>query len=97
MTIKSINDAEKKAGTIGKVIEIKKFLKKKEEHAEQLKKLREARTIARKMGIDTRNMALKELIRAIQRAEGNKDCYMSAQVLTCKEKSCLWREICAPP
>jgi hypothetical protein len=97
MKITGIKDAaKKKASRTGKVIDIGKFIKKKETRAEQLKKLREVRSIARKLGIDTRNVTLTELIRAIQRVEGNKDCYMSAQVLTCREKSCLWREDCAP-
>jgi hypothetical protein len=94
MKIKDIEDAPKKKA--GKVIDIKDVVKKKKEHARKLKKLQEVRTIARKMGIDTRNATLKELIRAIQRAEGNKACYMSAEVLTCEQTNCLWREDCAP-
>ena len=97
MTIKNIKDAaKKKASKTGKVIDIRKFKKKKEVHNAKIKKLQEVRNIARKMGIDTRNVNMTELIRAIQRAEGNKDCYMSAHVLTCSEKDCLWREDCAP-
>ena len=97
MTIKSIKDAaKKKASKAGKVIDLKKFKKKKEAHNEKIKRLQEVRNIARKMGIDTRNVSMTELIRAIQRAEGNKDCYLSAQALTCREKNCLWREDCAP-
>ena len=97
MKIKNIKDAAKKKATkSGEVIDIKDAVKKKKEHAAKLKKLQEARTIARKMGIDTRNVTLKELIRAIQRAEGYKDCYMSAHVLTCEQTHCLWREVCAP-
>lgn len=96
MKIKDIKDAaKKKASKPGKVIDIKAAAKKKEEHALKLKKLQEVRTIARKMGIDTRNVTMTELIRAIQRVEGNKDCYMTAQVLTCGEKNCCWREVCA--
>ena len=95
MKIKNIKDAaKKKAAKTGKVIDIKMVIKKKEEHARKLKKLQEVRTIARKMGIDTRNVTLTELIRAIQRAEGNKDCYISAQTLTCAQTNCLWREDC---
>lgn len=96
MKIKDIKEgAKKKATKHGKVIDIKEAAKKKEVHIRKLKKLQDVRNIARKMGIDTRNVTMTELIRAIQRAEGNKDCYMSAQVLTCSEKSCLWREDCA--
>ncbi len=97
MKIKDIKDAQKKkAAKQAKVIDIKEVLKKKETRAGQLKKLQEVRTIARRMGIDTRNVTLKELIRAIQRAEGNKDCYMSAEALKCGQASCLWRESCNP-
>jgi aspartate oxidase len=97
MKIQNIKDAaKKKAAKPGKVIDIKNAMAKKKEHAEKLRKLQEVRTIARKMGIDTRNATLTELVRAIQRAEGNKDCYMSAQVLTCGQTNCLWREDCAP-
>lgn len=97
MKIKDIKDAAKKrAGKAEKVIDLKEYAEKKEAHARKLKKLQEVRKIARRMGIDTRNVTLTELIRAIQRAEGNKDCYLSAQVLTCEEKGCLWRDDCAP-
>ncbi len=95
MKINDIKDgAKKKAAKHGKVIDIKEAAKKKEVRIRQLKKLQDVRTIARKMGIDTRNVTLTELIRAIQRVEGNKDCYMTAQVLTCGEESCCWREDC---
>ena len=97
MKVTGIKDAaKKKASKTGKVIDLGKFIKKKETHAKQLKKLQEVRIIARKMGIDTRNATLTELIKAIQRAEGNKDCYRTAQVLTCEEKRCLWRDDCPP-
>ena len=96
MKIKDIKDAAKKKATISKkVVDIKKVVKKKEEHARKLKKLQEVRAIARRMAIDTRNVTLTELIRAIQRTEGNKDCYMSVQVLTCGQINCLWREDCS--
>ena len=88
--------AKKKASKKVKVIDIKEYAKKKTVHTGKIKKLQDARNMARKMGINTRNVTLTELIRAIQRAEGNKDCYMSAHVLTCEEKSCFWREYCEP-
>lgn len=97
MKIKNIEDAaKKKASKTGKVVDIKKFKKKKEVHREKIKKLQEVRNVARKMGIDTRNVTLTELIRAIQRTEGNRDCFMSAQFLICEQTNCLWREDCAP-
>ncbi len=88
--------AKKKAAQQGKVIDIKEAAEKKAAHIKQLKKLQEVRSIARKMRIDTRNVTMTELIRAIQRAEGNKDCYKSAEALKCREDNCLWREDCAP-
>jgi hypothetical protein len=86
----------KNATRTGKVIDIKDVANKKEAHTVKLKKLQEVRTIARKMGINTRNVTLTELIRVIQRAEGNKDCYLTAQVLTCGQVKCCWREVCTP-
>jgi hypothetical protein len=97
MKITNIKDAaEKKATNSEKVIDIKQIAKKKEENARKLKKLQEVRSIARKMEIDTRNVTMTELIRAIQRAEGNRDCYLSAQVAKCDQTNCLWREDCVP-
>jgi len=97
MKIKNIKDAAKKKATKpGKVIDIKEAAKKKEVHTRQLKRLQDVRKIARKVGIDTRNATLTDLIRAIQRAEGNKDCYMTAEVLKCEQTNCLWRDDCAP-
>jgi hypothetical protein len=95
MKIKNIKDAAKKRDRkAGQIIDIKKVAKKKETYAKQIKKLEEVRIIARKMGIDTRNATMTELIRAIQRAEGNQDCYSSEQVLTCGQTNCYWREVC---
>ncbi len=35
-----------------------------------------------------------ELIRAIQRAEGNYDCFATPYVRECNQFNCLWREDC---
>ena len=95
MKIKNINDAaKKKTSKLGKVIDIEKYAKKKEVHAEQIKKLKDVRTIARKMGLDTRNVNQTDLIRAIQRAEGNNACFATASVQTCGQMHCLWRADC---
>jgi len=97
MKIRNIKDgAIKKAAKTGKVVELKKVLKEKEERASKLKKLQEARAIARRMGLDTRNVALTELVRAIQRAEGYSDCYLSGRDQACGQTDCLWRDHCAP-
>ncbi|MFH0932734.1 MAG: SAP domain-containing protein [Nitrospirota bacterium] len=57
-------------------------------------KLQEIKTIARAKGIKTVNMKKPELIRAIQRSEGNFDCYGSAISGFCNQSTCLWRKDC---
>jgi hypothetical protein len=39
-------------------------------------------------------MEKAELIRAIQRAEGNFDCFGTAAEEECSQEECLWREEC---
>jgi hypothetical protein len=85
--------AKNKTSKTGKVIDIKNFATKKKASSGKLM-LQDVRTIAEKRGVDAGNLNKTELIRAIQRAEGNKDCYMSAQVLYCEQTNCLWREDC---
>jgi hypothetical protein len=54
----------------------------------------EIRKIAKKMGIKAGSKAKKtELIRQIQRAEGNFDCFDTA-VDFCDQYGCLWRKDC---
>ncbi len=56
--------------------------------------LKEIRGIAKAMGIRTKGMEKADLIRAIQRAEGNFDCFGTAVDEECDQESCLWREDC---
>jgi hypothetical protein len=35
-----------------------------------------------------------DLIRAIQKAENNIDCYGTQRVTSCREETCLWRSDC---
>jgi len=35
-----------------------------------------------------------DLIRAIQRAEGNSECFATTYVNECNQINCLWREDC---
>jgi hypothetical protein len=51
--------------------------------------------IARKKGVDYGNMTKTELIRAIQRAEGNADCFARLNVNDCNQMNCLWRGECS--
>ena len=52
------------------------------------------RAIAKEKGVKTGNLNKTGLIKAIQRAEGNFDCYGSATSGTCDQTGCLWREDC---
>lgn len=49
---------------------------------------------AKKKGIELGDVGKTELIRAIQRAEGNVDCYATERVRTCGEEECIWRDDC---
>jgi len=57
-------------------------------------KLQKIKAIAQKMGINPDNMEKAELIRAIQRAEGNRDCFGTDAVKECGQINCLWRNDC---
>jgi hypothetical protein len=57
-------------------------------------KIQEIRTIAKEQGIKTGNLIKPELIRAIQKSEGNFDCYGSATSEFCDQVNCLWRKDC---
>jgi hypothetical protein len=52
------------------------------------------RSIARNLGIRHGRMEKGDIIRAIQRAEGNFDCYGTATEQECDQEGCLWREDC---
>ncbi len=54
----------------------------------------EIRTIAKKMGLKNYGRLKKaDLIRAIQRAEGNFDCF-ETDPFNCGQWQCLWRDDC---
>ncbi|MFA9461620.1 Rho termination factor N-terminal domain-containing protein [Thiohalorhabdus methylotrophus] len=54
----------------------------------------EIRAIARRKGIKPAKARKAELIHRIQRAEGNFDCFASAEAGYCDQPACLWREDC---
>ena len=56
--------------------------------------MREIREMARRLGIQPARMEKAELIREIQRTEGNFDCYGTATEEECDQEECLWREDC---
>ena len=55
--------------------------------------VKELRAIAKDLGIITKNLRKAELIRAIQLAEGNFDCFGTAEGY-CDQLKCLFRKDC---
>lgn len=56
-----------------------------------LKKIKE---IAKEKGIKVGNTKKENIIRSIQRAEGNFDCFGTAKDGVCDQFNCLWRKDC---
>ena len=56
--------------------------------------MQDIRKKAKETGINPNKMNKADLIRAIQRAEGNIDCFPTARVEHCEEFACLWRADC---
>jgi len=56
--------------------------------------LKQVKEIAKQKGIKPGNMKKGNLIRAIQRTEGNFDCFGTATLGFCDQLDCLWREDC---
>lgn len=50
--------------------------------------------IARSRGLSPGRSGKIELVREIQRAEGNFDCFATAYDGMCDQYQCLWREDC---
>ncbi len=57
-------------------------------------RVEEIRNIARERGIKTGKMTKSDLIRTIQREEGNSDCFGLPASLPCDQVECLWRGDC---
>lgn len=57
-------------------------------------KLEEVRAIARSHSIKPGNLSKTALIRMVQAAEGNFDCYATACSGECDQVGCCWREDC---
>jgi len=50
--------------------------------------------MAKDMDVSTYRMKKTDVIRAIQQAENNIDCYGTERVVTCQEHACLWKSDC---
>lgn len=56
--------------------------------------LRDIQAIVQSRGIKAGKVRKADLIRTIQRDEGNSDCFESEKRLNCDQIHCLWREDC---
>jgi hypothetical protein len=56
--------------------------------------MNEIKAIARERGISSGRMNKTELVRTMQRQEGNQACFNTGQVNTCGQEQCLWRADC---
>ncbi len=65
-------------------------------HAEREPKvnMQEIRAVARQREIKPGRANKVDLVHKIQRAEGNFDCFGSANLGICDQTGCLWREDC---
>lgn len=56
--------------------------------------LKEVKAIAKERNLKVANMKKTEIIRAIQRSEGNNDCFVTGNADECGQINCLWRQDC---
>lgn len=56
--------------------------------------LKEIRELAKEKGVSAGKMKKEDAIRAIQRAEGNFDCFGTAYAGECSRTDCLWKSDC---
>ena len=57
-------------------------------------KMPEVRRMAKNVGINSFGKKKVDLIREIQRAEGNFDCFSTAAHGYCDQKECVFRSLC---
>jgi hypothetical protein len=58
-------------------------------------KLEEIKSIAQLYSIKAGKMKKAELVKAIQQAEGNEQCFEAGKSSSCGQNGCSWREICS--
>jgi len=56
--------------------------------------MKHIRQFAKTLNVDSGNLSKPELIKKIQVAEGNFDCYGSAVDGECDQLDCVWRNDC---
>jgi Rho termination factor, N-terminal domain len=61
---------------------------------EALMKMQDLKEIAKKNGVKAGKMCKTDLVLAIQKAEGNCECFATPYVSECNQVNCLWRADC---
>ena len=56
--------------------------------------MQEIRNLAKNFGIKTSRLSKTNLVKTIQLAEGNFDCFSTASEACCDQINCLWRTDC---
>jgi hypothetical protein len=56
--------------------------------------IKQVKDFAKEKGVKAGNMKKENIIRAIQRSEGNFDCFGTAVSGECDQTNCLWRNDC---
>jgi hypothetical protein len=56
--------------------------------------MQDVRKIANKKEIEVGKLDKLQLIRSIQKTEGNSECFATCYVSACRQAICLWREDC---
>jgi hypothetical protein len=56
--------------------------------------IKQVKDFAKEKGVKVGNMKKENIIRAIQRSEGNFDCFGTAASGECDQTNCLWRNDC---
>ena len=57
-------------------------------------KMQEIRARAGTLGINSLRKGKEALIREVQKAEGNRDCFNRGESQTCGQLACAWRSDC---
>lgn len=57
-------------------------------------KVDKIRKLAKGLGIKGSKLKKTDLVRTIQRHEGNVDCFRTKRAAGCSEIGCLWRKDC---
>ena len=57
-------------------------------------RLTEIKEIAKQHNVKVGKATKSELVRSIQQAEGNFDCFDTGRASECHQQTCIWREDC---